>query len=31
MNYGSMLGFSFFGVSILCAIVKARQTMKGRR
>lgn len=29
MNYGSMLGFSLFGISLLCAILKARQTMKG--
>ena len=29
MNYGSVLGFSFSGICFLCAILKARQTVKG--
>lgn len=29
MNYASILGFSFVGICILCALLKARETMKG--
>jgi hypothetical protein len=29
MSYGPILGFSFVGICILCALLKARKTMKG--